>query len=661
METIRRRLAEASRLHRAGRASDAEKIYREVLAESPGEPDALHLLGILSHQQGRLDEARNLLSQAVEKQAGRPGFHIALGRVLADKKQWDAAAAEFRRALSLRAEAPECCYLLGRVLAEAGKLEESVRAFEACVRLAPHHLGAWNQLGRQLTALERFDAAIIAYQAIAAAQPENRQAWLNIGNLQLHQRRFDEAESMYSRVIGIDPRFADGWYGIAAAHIGADRPEDAERALSEVLSRNADHVEALLALALIERDKGAVDKALARLQRAAELGPDHPRVRYELGVTLYLLGRGDEAAPLLRQAAGDPEHSADAWRLLAQMRRFDTPGSEEESAIRALLHDDQLGTADRAGLHFALGKICDERGDYREAFASFAAGNEIQHQSQQLDRDELTEFVDSMIGAFPPSRFHDRVDAGSDSELPVFVLGMPRSGTTLAEQIIRAHPFGDGVGEIKALPDLFKRTLSAAGIRGELATAVSLLGPSQRTELAAEYIASLELLASSDAIRVVDKLPFNFNYIGFIRLLFPRARIVHCVRDPLDNCLSLYFGFFNTHSFIFNDLNDIGFAYREYRRLMAHWETCEIAPIHVLRYESLVDRPEVETRSLLDFLGLDWDPGCLEFHEQRSVVRTLSTWQVREPIYRRSVGRWRHYQPWLEPLCASLGQSMPVD
>ena len=656
METIQHRLGEASQMHRSGRVAEAEKIYREVLAENPGQADALHLLGILAHQEGRLDEAASLLSQAVETQPERPGFHIGHGRLLADRGQWGDAAAAFRHALSLQPKAPECCYLLGRVLVEDGKPEEAVRAFEACVRLAPHHLGAWNQLGRRLVELERFDAAIVAYQAIVAAKPDNRIGWQNLGNLQLHQRRFAEAESAFARAVGIDPRLAEGWYGIGASRSGAGKSDAAAEALAEALSRDPDHVASLLELARLERDAGSFGAALARLQHAEGQDPDSLPVQFELGATLYLLGRKAEATEALRRATADPEHEADAWRLLAQMRRFDTPGSEEESAIRAVLHRGELDDDKRTGLHFALGKICDERGDYQEAFASYAAANEIQHQNQRLDRDDLSEFVDAMIDAFPASLFNDAEHGGSDSELPVFVLGMPRSGTTLAEQIIRAHPDADGVGEIKAMSDIFNQRFGDAGLRSQLAAAVAALDAADRAALATDYLQQVEAIADPGASRVVDKLPFNFNYIGFLRLLFPKARIVHCTRDPMDNCLSLFFGFFATRAYVFNDLEDIGFVYAQYSRLMQHWSTCDIGPIYTLRYESLVDAPENEVRSLLDFLGLDWEPGCLEFHEQGSAVRTLSAWQVREPIYRRSVGRWRHYEPWLEPLRVKLAK-----
>jgi len=654
METIQQRLAEASQLHRSGHVADAEKIYREVLAENPGFPDALHLLGILAHQQGRLDEAGDLLMQAVETQPERPGFHIGLGRLLADRGQWGDAAAAFRRALSLQPKAAECCYLLGRVLVEDGKLEEAVRAFEACVRLAPHHLGAWNQLGRRLVELERFDAAIVAYQAIVAAKPDNRIGWQNLGNIQLHQRRFDEAESAFSRAVGIDPRVAEGWYGIGASRSGAGRSDAAAEALSEALQRDPDHVPSLLEMARLERDAGRFVEALRHLQHAEAQEEDNLSVQFELGATLYLLGRKEEATLALRRAIADPEHQVDAWRLLAQMRRIDAPGSEEESALRALLHREQLDDDKRAGLHFALGKICDERGDYQEAFASYAAANEIQLEKQRLDHDDLSGFVDAMIDAFPAPIFSNSEPGGSDSELPVFVLGMPRSGTTLAEQIIRAHPNADGVGEIKAMSEIFNQRFGDAGLRSQLAAAVAALTADDRAALATEYLQQIETIAAPGASRVVDKLPFNFNYIGFLRLLFPRARIVHCVRDPMDNCLSLFFGFFVTRAYVFNDLEDIGFVYAQYSRLMQHWNSCDIGPIHTLRYESLVGAPEKEVRSLLDFLQLDWDPGCLEFHEQGSAVKTLSAWQVREPIYSRSVGRWRNYEPWLEPLRVTL-------
>jgi tetratricopeptide (TPR) repeat protein len=397
---------------------------------------------------------------------------------------------------------------------------------------------------------------------------------------------------------------------------------------------------------MAERALGRVDDAAASVRRSLAIRPDAADTVALAGSLAIDRGRFEEAETLLEKALALSPGLPEALVGLTAVRRMTSADSGwREAAERTLARG--LPVAHAIGLHHALGKYCDDVGDFDAAFEYHRRGHELARRSRPpYERAATHARVTRTLAAFGRSALEAQPSAGSPSERPVFVFGMPRSGTTLAEQMLASHPEVHGAGEV-----LFWQFAADA----ELAAR-----PEQRTAtiaaLGREYLASLETLPAS-AARVIDKLPSNFKNLGLIHAALPGARFIHLERHPLDTCLSIYFqGFSAAHAYA-TELSDLGHYYREYRRLMAHWRAT--LPSHLLlevRYESLVDDPEHWGRRMLAHLGLPWDPRCLDFHLTQRPVLTASSWQVRQPIGKGSIGRWRHYERHLGPLLEALGE-----
>jgi hypothetical protein len=328
------------------------------------------------------------------------------------------------------------------------------------------------------------------------------------------------------------------------------------------------------------------------------------------------------------------------------------PDEQLVTDAEALLGGAKVSEDDRVKLHQGLGKHYDRSAEYDRGFSHFAASNDIlRKRAPDFDLAGVVRMFDGLIGAFSAEFFAAAKGFGSDSQRPVFIVGMPRSGTTLTEQILASHPRVFGAGELQDMP------MIARSLPPDYPQCVATLNRAAFTRLAEAYLAGLEGKAPAGALRVTDKLPVNFLYLGLIATLLPSARIVQCRRDPLDVGLSCFVELFETGYDYTTDLENFGHYFVQQERLMAHWRAVLPMPIHELRYEELVDQPEAATRALLAHCGLDWDADCLDFQKTQRTVRTPSRWQVRQPMYRSSIGRWRNYQAHMAPLVRVLEES----
>ncbi len=333
--------------------------------------------------------------------------------------------------------------------------------------------------------------------------------------------------------------------------------------------------------------------------------------------------------------------------------------AEELGRIDAMAGDSGRPGDERSRLHFVLARVRERAGAYDHAFAHYRRANELLQESQgadgAADPAEQRRLVDRLIAVCTPAFFERVRSFGSDSEVPVFVVGMPRSGTTLAEQILASHPHARGAGELNDIDGLATRLPERLGGTQPYPECLERLDPATARAAADVYLGRLRQYGGT-AARVIDKLPFNFVHLGLIAALFPRARIVHCRRDPIDTCLSVYFQDFAQSLPCGRDLGQLGRYYRDYERLMAHYAQVLPLPLFELRYEELTADQEAVSRRFVSFCGLEWDERCLRFHETERTVRTCSALQVRQPLYRSSVGRWKHYEAHLGPLLEALGR-----
>jgi len=464
--------------------------------------------------------------------------------------------------------------------------------------------------------------------------------------------------------------------------------------LLKVLADRPDHVGALKNLAHYQLNAGHAEEAIATFQRAAAFAPKNGEVKVDLGHSLLAVGRladakecleaalamdgkligahiglsrlarvlGDLPQALAHAAAAlaiDPDF-APALRMLADLE----PGRvspEQWARVERLAEDPRLKPEDRGRFHFALSRQRGREQAYDASFRHLAAANEIRRQDlarrgKSFDPGALAATVEHLIRTFDARYFAEVAGHGSDSDLPVFILGMPRSGTTLCEQILASHSAVHGAGELRDMPTIGSELLAAAGAAVPTAPtpeAAVAQSPQLVRQAAETYLDRLRG-RSAAASRITDKLPDNFMRLGLIATLFPKARVVHCRRDPMDTCFSCYAQSFADDVPWAWDLESLGQYYRQYARLMEHWRAVLPNPVLEFVYEDVVENSERASRALVEFVGLSWEEACLEPHKADRPVQTASALQVRQPIYKESVGRWRPYESHLEPLRAAL-------
>lgn len=576
-----------------------------------------------------------------------------------------------------------------RLAAQGGRIEKAGALLTELCQREPRDAEAWFLLGAVHGEAGRLPEAVECAQRAVALHPDWPEAHYNLGQAYMHQQRYENAAGSYREALRLRPDYAEAGNHLGYALLQCDRPTEAAEELQRVLDRHPDFAEAHSNLGAAMLAIGRPDEAIDRFRVALRIQPDCPGTCSSLARALILQGRPEAALEVcnetLRNDPADPEASIVKAEVLNRLRRYreacellqpllesriPRPNAAltfaqfahhvdrvEEAADRleGLLRSAAPTPRDRGALHFTLGRLYDRRHEFDRAFPHFRSGNECKRASQApVEPDQWRRKVDAIIAAFGADTLARRPRTAEGSPIPVFIVGMPRSGTSLAEQILASHPAVFGAGERREIGDLAERLPRNVRPERPYPECIAYLDAERLGELARDHLACLCRLAP-DAQRITDKMPFNFFHLGLIRFLFPDARIIHCVRDPRDTCLSCYFQAFNgLHTYAY-DLEHLGIYYAQYHRLMAHWRRVLDPPMLELRYEALVERPEEWSRALVDFCGLPWDERCLRFYESKRAVATSSYDQVRHPIYRGSLGRWRHYERHLAPLLRALG------
>lgn len=693
--SLEQALAHAHAHWEAGQADQAERLCQQVLAIWPGQADASHLMGLMAHAYGNLDLAIDHLRRACQAPRVPATYLSNLAEMCRQKGLLVEAEQAGRRAVAMDNALVAGWNNLGIVLQEAGKLEESLSCLEQVVALQPEYAEAQNNLGNTFKRLGRLDRARVCYEKALALAPNYAEALSNLANLMTDLGQFDQALAYARQAISINPRLSDAYINAAAVELARGQNDAGLRWADSLLTFVPQHPGGLVVRATALRHLERLEEALDTARRAASLAPQNGDVLNVLGEVLQAMGRSAEALAAYERAADVPglapekalinqgvvlmengdkaqaravferalaqfPRSASAWFNRADLVTFQ-PGDPTIAQMESLLGPGGLQPQnDQTALHFALGKAWLDVGDGGRAFAHFEEGSRLKRSTFVYDAAATQRWMDSVIAAFPSALFEHMgpalAEQGAGNEeggdLPVFVLGMPRSGTTLVEQILASHAGVHGAGELSTL----SRLVEALGPYPEI---VGRLTPADLQTLGRQYVERVRPLAAGKR-RVVDKMPSNFLFAGLIALALPQARIIHVQRDPVDTCLSCYTKLFTREQLFSYDLTELGRFYRDYERLMAHWRAVLPADRFLeVRYEDLVADLETQSRRLVSFIGLDWDPACLNFHQTRRIVRTASVNQVRQPVFNSSIGRWKSYASYLGPLLAAL--DIPAD
>jgi tetratricopeptide (TPR) repeat protein len=518
-----------------------------------------------------------------------------------------------------------------------------------------------------------------AASADAAAEPRvagNPQTLLARGDEALAGGAYAEAVDQYRRLLELEPRHAVACNSLGTALCKLGRFREAEAQFHRAIGIRASYLEALCNLGKLLRTTGRIIEAELPLRRALKVKPTHLESQINLGTTLFLLNRLPEARALLEKALRLAPRNVDALLAAASVATREGHFTDGEAMFRRALEIDPKAPGGWAGLaglrrmtaadgawlegaeacltagleplpesslRYAIGKYYDDLGDYPRAFRSYQRANELQRTvARPYDREARTRFVDDLIRVYGSEQVSAAQPGASDSTVPVFVVGMPRSGTSLVQQILSSHPAVRGAGELEFW--------SLAMRKHETALRQRPPGEALIRKFAAGYQHAIAA-HSAHAPRVVDKSPFNSEYLGIIHCVFPRARAIYLQRDPIDTCLSCYLQELPAELNFTTDLSDLAHYYRQHRRLIEHWrKTLPAGALLEVPYEGLVEDQEKWTRRILEFLGLPWDARCLDYHLTESTVLTVSYWQVRQKLYQSSIGRWRNYKEFIDPL-----------
>lgn len=534
----------------------------------------------------------------------------------------------------------------------SGRLAEAKSAYEQVLRRDPVNARALFLLGT-LAAQERdFGTAERLIRRAIEGNPEEAAYRNNLGVILREAGQLEEAVSAYREAIELQPDYteAHGNLGVALKDLG--RAEEALAPLERAIELSPDFAGAHSNLGNALHELGCWEEARAAFDRAATLAPTDPSVYFNRAVALQDLGDLDAARKDLRTVLRlQPKHG-EAWRLLTGLTRYESLEDEDIKAMSRLVQDAPEGGRDAMHLHFGLGKSLEDAGEPDDAFAHYAEANRIYRGTYDYDIEKDAAYFASIKRVFSAEFLSERAGWGYESRRPILIVGMMRSGTSLVEQILASHPQVSAGGELKEL-DRLVRQKEAALDDVEYPESVPTFADTAVRELGETYVEAL-VSHAGDAERLTDKMPGNFLYVGLVRLLLPHATVVHCVRDPVDTCLSCYRNYFSgLHPYAY-DLAELGRYFGLYRDLMDHWR--DIAPgfVHDIRYEELVADPESQIRNLLAICGLKWDDRCLEFHRTKRPVRTASAAQVRQPMYRTSVAAWGKFEKHLGPLMDSL-------
>ncbi|HFD92567.1 MAG TPA: tetratricopeptide repeat protein [Gammaproteobacteria bacterium] len=584
-------------------------------------PDELLQEANRLYHEGRMSEALALCGQILSQNDENADALNLTGIIHSDQGRHAKAAAYFKRALAICPDEAIFHYNLARALAKEGRPDEAREHRQRAQALERDPSLAFAEAADALKKQGRLARAVSLYRKALALRPDDMELHHRLG-LTLHEcGRLDEAEDAFRKALSFDPH-------------------------NPVVLNNLGNTLQFL---------GRLDEAARCYRRAMESDPRHAMACSNLGFVELSQGNRKAAIAHFRQALALDPRLTEAHLHLARAIRH-TAHDEDMRKMETLAQTAGLSDEQKMHLHFALGKSYDDLAQYDQAFEHYLRANRLKRNSIRYRESYTLASIRKIMDTFDEALFRKYRNSGHHDDTPIFIVGMPRSGSTLTEQILACHPDVVGAGELPDLGHLLQReALENAAQGAGFPDYVAGFQERDFRRLGAEYLRLIRKRAPN-ARHITDKMPHNFLFIGMIRLILPQARIIHCRRDPVDTCLSIFKQYFGGSHLYAYDLVELGNFYRQYEDLMRHWQ--RVLPGHVLDfdYEDLVADQEAQTRRLLDFCGLPWNDACLSFHESERAVWTSSVSQVRRPLYKDSIQRWRHYRRHLGPLLDALGR-----
>lgn len=606
----------AQSLFNANRLTESVAVYKQICAANPDDIQAWHMSGAIFGMLGDFDSARACCERVIALNPGIHGAYLNLGNILLAKGDLKGAEKQFRQALDMKPDDAQTLTALSGLLIQTGRFDKAIDCLGKAIAINPDFAEAHNNLGTVYKAVNKIHDAKACFLKALEIRPDYIDALCNMGAVNSDLLEYDNARNCYNRALRLSPG-------------------------NPLVLRN---------LGNLHQSTGDYDSALACYQQAINAGQPDITLLTSLASLLERCGKLNEAGQVITPVIQSGQANPEAVAIHAKLCKKSGNLAEPIQLIEAMLDKPVTGDQ-RVNLHFCLGDLYESKGDYDAAFKHYKKANE----TDAVNRESVDylQYFRSIMDFHTPDTYQKIPSSGNTSDLPIFIIGMPRTGTSLVEQILASHPDvyagGERSDSFRIIDAVEKQHQNRSGFPDVLLT----LEQSEMKRISDEYITLISTLSRGKK-RYTDKTPLHGLHLGFIKKLLPNSRIVLCRRNPLDTCLSIYFNRFNSFHSYASDLTALGMFHNGFYKLVQHYTDTLRIEVLELQYESLVQDPEPWIRKLVEFCDLEWNDACLHFHKTDRVVNTPSYDQVRQPMYTSSVNRWKHYESFIAPLKLSL-------
>ncbi|MES0827984.1 tetratricopeptide repeat-containing sulfotransferase family protein [Ruegeria sp. SCP11] len=639
-----------------GQTGPAENAMREAIRLNPDNAGFLANLTEVLRANGKVDEALKAGKRAVQLAPGNASAHSNLGLVYYDSGDLTEAEASQKRALALAPELVAALNNLGSIARDKEDQAGAISFYRQAVHVQPDFMEPVSNLVSVLIETEAFDEARALADDYLGKPNASAELYRNRGRLHALHCEWDEAERDFRSAIALDERRPESYVGLAQVLTEKNLHELALLEAEKAQRLDPAHAPAYHYIAVCKSHLGDIETGFANYEKALVLKPDFTAAMMALGYLEMEKGDFDAARNWFNKAAEKNAARLNAQIALVKLDKVTEDNVDFQGLVAALPKAETMPPEQSASYHYALGKCYEDLKRYDSAFDHFAKGAAIKRSIIDFDADQIEETADDLIANFTPDLIERLRKSAVDSTQPIFVVGMPRSGTTLTEAILASHPEVFGAGELSYMHKLFADQLR--GGNKKTGSLIASLSDQDLAKRAREYVRQLDTHAPGFS-HIVDKMPANFLLVGLIHAVMPNARIVHIARNPLDTCLSCFTRVFQRSQLHSYDQVELGRYFNAYVRVMQHWmDVLPAGSFHTVHYENLVDDIEFEARRLVAHCGLDWDESCLAFYKGERRVRTASVQQVRQPLYNSSKEKWRNYERHLRPLIETIGGSL---
>jgi len=632
----------------SGTSAKAEKCYRKIIKLKADYAPAHTSLAMLYHAQGKFLKSEPCYRIALKLDSSQAFVHFNFGIALQELGKQNESIAQYQQAIKLKSDYVKAYANLGYILRQQGKPDEAVNSYRQALQFAPRVADIHYNLGWALLDAGHVKEAEEHQRHAIELQPGYSDAWSGLGAVQFFNDDIENAQLSYQTAYKLQSDDVDILCGYSKVLSAQSRRNEAMQLINEALKLAPDSILVNISKAEIHIALGQLDESLSCCEHILKTSPKNVEAISVAAATCEKQGDAKRAydylLPLLKN------ENCDVKVILTFAAISKSLGLENEAIEhmqRLLQSNIAMQTSLYRKLHFSLGKAFDSLKEYETAFKYFETGNNLKQGI--FDISSFQQDINSQINVFSSGFSQYLPSASTHSDRPVFIIGMPRSGTSLMEQILSSHPLVTAAGELTNITHLAQSLPVTHNSDIYYADCLKNSNTQQLNQLAEAYLQHLHSL-DPDARYITDKMPSNFMHLGLIQQLFPDARVIHCMRDPIDTCLSCYFqDFSGSHPWIY-DLRDTANVYLEYQRLMQHWKSVLNIPILDIQYEELVSNQEAMSKQIIEFCKLDWNDACLQFHKNKRFAKTASYNQVRQPMYNKSVARWKNYEPHLQVL-----------